>query len=65
MLALLYLVLFSMPCGVKNALRLTSSQMNDGLHSLVHRVAKKTGTYFEMGTDGHRFVCFQIGIINS
>ena len=23
---------------------------------------KKMGTYFEMGTDGHRFVCFQIGI---
>ena len=26
------------------------------------RVAKKMGTYFEMGTDGHRFVCFQNGI---
>ena len=24
--------------------------------------AKKMGTYFEMGTNGHRFVCFQIGI---
>ena len=24
-------------------------------------VAKKMGTYFEMGMDGHRFVCFQIG----
>ena len=27
-----------------------------------NRVAKKMRTYFEMGTDGHRFVCFQIGI---
>ena len=23
---------------------------------------QKMGTYFEMGTDGHRFVCFQTGI---
>ena len=28
----------------------------------INRVAKKMGTYFEMGTDGHRCVCFQIGI---
>ena len=32
-----------------------------GSHS--NRVAKKMGTYFEMGMNGHRFVCFQIGII--
>ena len=28
----------------------------------VNRVAKKMRTYFEMGTDGHRFLCFQFGI---
>ena len=27
-----------------------------------NRVAKQMGTYFEMEPDGHRFVCFQIGI---
>ena len=27
-----------------------------------NRVTKKMVTYFEMGTDGHRFVCFQIAI---
>ena len=27
-----------------------------------NRVARKMGTYFDMGTDGHRFGCFQIGI---
>ena len=27
-----------------------------------YRVAKKMRTYFEMGTDGHRFLCFQFGI---
>ena len=27
-----------------------------------NRVAKKMRTYFEMGTDGHRFLCFQFGI---
>ena len=26
------------------------------------RVAKKMRTCFEMETDGHRFLCFQIGI---
>ena len=25
---------------------------------LKNRVAKKMRTYFEMGTDGHRFLCF-------
>ena len=25
-------------------------------------VAKKMRTYFEMGTDGHRFLCFQFDI---
>ena len=24
----------------------------------INRVAKKMRTYFEMGTDGHRFLCF-------
>ena len=33
MLASLHLDLFSMPCGVKNALRLVFSQTNIGLHS--------------------------------
>ena len=28
----------------------------------INRVAKKMRTYFEMGTDGHRFLCFQFGI---
>ena len=37
MLALLHLDLFSMPCGVKNALRLASSKMNVGLHPPVQR----------------------------
>ena len=27
-----------------------------------NRVAKNMRTYFEMGTDGHRFLCFQFGI---
>ena len=27
-----------------------------------NRVAKKMRMYFEMGTDGHRFLCFQFGI---
>ena len=27
-----------------------------------NRVAKKMRTGFEMGTDGHRFLCFQFGI---
>ena len=27
-----------------------------------NRVAKKMRRYFEMGTDGHRFLCFQFGI---
>ena len=27
-----------------------------------NRVAKKMRTYFEMGTDGHRFLCFQFGV---
>ena len=27
-----------------------------------NRVAKKMRTYFEMGTDSHRFLCFQFGI---
>ena len=27
-----------------------------------NRVAKKMRTYFEMGPDGHRFLCFQFGI---
>ena len=30
--------------------------------SVFDRVAKKMRTYFEMGTDGHRFLCFQFGI---
>ena len=30
------------------------------LHDVM--VAKKMRTYFEMGTDGHRFLCFQFGI---
>ena len=29
--------------------------------STTNAVAKKMRTYFEIGTDGHRFVCFQIG----
>ena len=33
-----------------------------GVSNVCHRVAKKMGTYFEMGTDGHRFLFFQIGI---
>ena len=28
----------------------------------LNRVAKKMRTYFEMGTDGHRFLCFKFGI---
>ena len=28
----------------------------------LNRVAKKMGTDFKMGTDGHRFVRFQFGI---
>ena len=27
-----------------------------------NRAANKMGTYFEMGTNGYCFVCFQIGI---
>ena len=30
--------------------------------TVINRVAKKMRTYFEMGTDGNRFLCFQIGI---
>ena len=30
--------------------------------STTNAVANKMRTYFEMGTDGHRLVCFQIGI---
>ena len=30
--------------------------------NVTERGCQKMGTYFEMGTDGHRFVCFQIGI---
>ena len=31
-------------------------------YSAINRVAKKMRTYFEMGTDGHHFLCFQLGI---
>ena len=31
-------------------------------HRAKNKVAKKMGTYFEIGTDAHRFVCFQSGI---
>ena len=30
--------------------------------STINRVAKKMRTYFEMGTDGHRFLCFKFEI---
>ena len=32
------------------------------VEAVTNRVAKKMRTYFEMGTDGHRFLCFQFGI---
>ena len=28
----------------------------------INKVAKKMGAYFEMGTGGQRFICFQSGI---
>ena len=38
-----------------------SLQVGDIGKLTYNRVAKKMGTYFEMGTDGHRFICFEIG----
>ena len=34
-----------------------------GLYPGCNSVAKKMRTYFEMGTDGHRVLCFYFGII--